>query len=698
MGIQTQSALIAAVLLLALGVNVLFQRRVVHRRSFATFLGALFAYNLVFFLDGVVGGPVFGRVVLLAAVMVPWAALRFYDRFLGETDRVAWSVVTPATAVSVVLLATRLGDSLTLGVLITFYVLAVVGWCVARLYKRYRKADTPVEGQRLLYLVIGGAASVAFSGLDLLPLIEIPFPAIGHLFTVFYMYFWMQVIQRSRLLDLEELLGRGLALVIQAVVIALVYTALVVWVGGRLGLFFFNTLLASIVLIFLFEPLKQLVTTWLGRLLFQEKYDLQMQMAKLRRELASVIALNELSERLLARLEASRRITHASVFLLEGDERGFFMTRSVGPVEPQRIDVVTQRPFLEALRRERVLAREQLESELRDHSRDDDSARRQTVQAVLETMDDLSADLSFAFLSGDRLLGFLNVQDDRLSEAFSSDEIRLVAGIAAQAATVVENSELFERLKERDRLSALGEMAAGLAHEIRNPLGAIKAAGQLLSPGDVDEEQREMVQVIIEEVDRLDGVVRQFLDYARPYRGRLQPMDVAPVVERLAMLLRAEERDPPVRVQVDLAADLPPVLGDGDQLLQVCLNLARNACEAMAETGGELKLSTALVSERAADRPDGVRRRVEIRVRDTGPGIPDDVRRNLFVPFFTTKKGGTGLGLAISQRIVQNHGGDITVHSRPGRGATMTVRLPLAADVSLTGEHRRRTEPPATGT
>lgn len=692
MDIQTQSALIAAILLVALGVNVLSQRRVAFRVPFATLLGALFAYDLAFFLHGVVEGPVTHRLVLLAGVAVAWAALQFFERFLGERDATARTVVTLGSGLAVVLLATRLGDALVVSALVAVYVLGVLAWCVWRLYVRFRAAESPVEGQRLLYLVIGGAASVVFAGLDLLPALGVPSPSIGHLFAVFYMYFWMQVIQRSRLLDLEELLGRGLGLLIQAVVIALVYTALVVWVGGRLGLFFFNTLLASIVLIFLFEPLKQVVTDWLGKLLFREKYELQTQLARLRRELANVISLGDLAERLLARLDASRRITHASVFLLESDGRAYYMPRAVGPVELQRVDVVTGRPFLEALRAEKVLIREQVESALEELGPEAvGSAARQTREDVLETMNGLSADLSFAFLSGDRLLGFLNVKDERLREAFSSDEIRLIAGVAAQAATVIENSELFERLKERDRLSVLGEMAAGLAHEIRNPLGAIKAAGQLLAPDDFDDEQREFVQVIVEEVDRLDGVVRQFLDYARPYRGRLERIEVNPVVERAATLVRAEERDPPVEVRVELAPDLPPVLGDADQLLQVLLNLARNACEAMTETGGTLTLATGLSLEGTPGHLEPARRRVEIRVSDTGGGISEEARRNLFVPFFTTKKGGTGLGLAISQRIVQHHAGDLVAHSPPGGGATMTVRLPPADEAeAATGEHRRR--------
>src|SRR5262249_37070690 len=138
----------------------------------------------------------------------------------------------------------------------------------------------------------------------------------------------------------------------------------------------------------------------------------------------------------------------------------------------------------------------------------------------------------------------LCLKDERVREAFATDEIDLFRGVAAQIAITVANSKLYERMKERDRLAALGEMAAGLAHEIRNPLGAIKGAAQLLQPAataeeahSVPAEAREFLGIIVEEANRLNRVVSQFLDYARPYRGEPQPLDVNEVVRKTAQLV-----------------------------------------------------------------------------------------------------------------------------------------------------------------
>jgi signal transduction histidine kinase len=261
-------------------------------------------------------------------------------------------------------------------------------------------------------------------------------------------------------------------------------------------------------------------------------------------------------------------------------------------------------------------------------------------------------------------------------------------------AITVQNSKLYERMKERDRLAALGEMAAGLAHEIRNPLGAIKGAAQLLTPpaGDgaagsdghgVPPEAREFLGIIVEEANRLNRVVSQFLDYARPYRGEPQPLDVNEVVRKTAQLvtpppLSSDAPDapppPPVEVHLQLADELPRTRADAEQLRQVFLNLAINAVQAMP-SGGKLTISTAL-------RKPGRRAMsmLEVRFRDTGVGIPAQELKNLFIPFYTTKDKGTGLGLPISQRIVENHGGTIEVRSRVGVGSTFTVVLPVVVE------------------
>jgi signal transduction histidine kinase len=162
----------------------------------------------------------------------------------------------------------------------------------------------------------------------------------------------------------------------------------------------------------------------------------------------------------------------------------------------------------------------------------------------------MNAALCVPLLAEDQILGLLCIKDERLREAYATDEVDLFRGVAAQLVITVQNSKLYERMKERDRLAALGEMAAGLAHEIRNPLGAIKGAAQLLLPpadgGDpaasvssnnMAPEAREFLGIIVEEANRLNKVVSQFLDYARPYRGEPQPLDVNEVVRKTAQLV-----------------------------------------------------------------------------------------------------------------------------------------------------------------
>jgi signal transduction histidine kinase len=219
-------------------------------------------------------------------------------------------------------------------------------------------------------------------------------------------------------------------------------------------------------------------------------------------------------------------------------------------------------------------------------------------------------------------------------------------------------------------------MSAGLAHEIRNPLAAIKGAAQYLDPQKLPTEDREFLEIMIEEVNRLNGVVTQFLDYSRPLKPALAPIAVNEVVEKTFKLLQP---DTPanVTVEISLADWLPRVQADAEQLKQVFLNLALNAFQAMP-AGGRLHVSTRLARDELAFWREGSRRAdvVEIRFRDTGPGVPEAERESIFVPFYTTKEKGTGLGLAICQRIVKAHQGSIVVRSPAGDGAEFLVSLP----------------------
>ncbi len=223
-----------------------------------------------------------------------------------------------------------------------------------------------------------------------------------------------------------------------------------------------------------------------------------------------------------------------------------------------------------------------------------------------------------------------------------------------------------EQLRRADRLSALGELSAGMAHEIRNPLGAIKGAVEILKDDYSPEDSKyEFIQILFKETDRLNCIVQEFLGFARPKKPEYQQSDVNQSLEAVLTLTAQEARKAGVNVEKRLDPSIGKRSLDEGLLKQAFLNLVLNAIQAMP-TGGTLRV--------ASDLRDGM---IVVVITDTGVGISEEGRKKLFSPFFTTKKNGTGLGLAITYRIVENHHGKIDVASEPGKGATFTVKIPV---------------------
>ncbi len=242
------------------------------------------------------------------------------------------------------------------------------------------------------------------------------------------------------------------------------------------------------------------------------------------------------------------------------------------------------------------------------------------------------------------------------------------------AETLAETNRRLEQAQEEarrsERLAALGQLSAGLAHELRNPLAVIKGSAETLTRklANTDPITTEMASYISSEVNRMNALVTRFLDFARPHKLEEREEQIPPLIERA--LKAARERWPDAKVEVErhLAADLPNVNLDGGLIEQVFTNLALNAYEAMGPGGGKLRVAAVPIS-------DG-KRGVEITFQDTGPGIPAELREQIFNPFFTTKETGVGLGLSIVSKIVDDHRGSIRVTSEPGKGACFTVFLP----------------------
>jgi len=233
---------------------------------------------------------------------------------------------------------------------------------------------------------------------------------------------------------------------------------------------------------------------------------------------------------------------------------------------------------------------------------------------------------------------------------------------------VTSLKEMETRLVERETLAAVGEMAAILAHEVRNPLAGIRGGCEILLEGYTPEDPRaEIGREVIHQVDRLNRTVHDLLLFARPRAMDPVPVDLHALLDRLLAVLREDPANRTVEVRRDYGNEVPVVRVDGRQMEQVFLNLLLNACQAMGQKG-TIVLSTTTNVET-----------VEISVRDFGPGIPADKIEQIFRPFFTTRTHGTGLGLAICRKIVDAHGGRITAESLADGGARFTVILPRAA-------------------
>ena len=223
-----------------------------------------------------------------------------------------------------------------------------------------------------------------------------------------------------------------------------------------------------------------------------------------------------------------------------------------------------------------------------------------------------------------------------------------------------------ERMIKADRFAMIGQMASGLAHEIKNPLAGLSGALELLAEEMEDSPHRaQMIAEMQHQVNRLEGIMEGLLGFARPPKAQLRPTDVNAALSKVLFLLAQQRRYGKVTVVNELSPAVPSVRGDSGQLEQVFLNICLNAFQAMGEAGGALTVRTA---ER-----DG---HVVVTIADTGPGIPHEVRANVFTPFFTTRANGTGLGLATSVRMVAQHGGVIEFDCPDGGGTVFTVALP----------------------
>jgi signal transduction histidine kinase len=677
MDLRTRTSLFCGALALAIAASILLRGR--PRRAqylFAAFAADIGLWYIAQWLYHFVLADVWARFTAVLAVLMPQFGLHLFEAIfptVGKPSRllrVAGVLLIPITLL--VLLPHHEHPLIRFAVFVYAFGLFAAGlWT---LLLRGERSQSRATQKRVRFLVFCGALAATFSLADFMWFIGAPLPPVGAVLSIVFLFVLAESLIRDRLVDHYEMLGWAVVSTALAFSWAGIFYLFVVLMG-RFQNMYLNAVLGGIVMLVLFEPLRDKVSAYIHRAFFLERVDLERAVTRARREMARVLHVEEMMRGVVSALEDSRRVTSAVMYRRDPLGEDFELGAQVGVPAPQRIDSVAARPLLEQLGRSGSVNLEEVAKHASERRRAGDlplAEEAERLLAAAQCLGPLANGLCLGVRAKDgELLAILGVIDDRVRDAFSSEDVQLLETLAMQAGIVIDNSREYQKMQERERLAALGELAAGLAHEVKNPLGAIKGAAQLLAdPADgkqLDAHSREFLQIILEEVERLDRVVGSVLDYARPTGGKPGPIDVNAIVKRTVVLLTAEYGTA-IQFTVDLPSVLPKVRGDAEQLRQVLINLIQNAVQAM-QGRGEVTIKTGERIQRGASF-------VTIAISDRGPGIAPGARKSLFTPFFTTKEKGTGLGLAISARAVQDMGGRIDVQSGPD-GATFVVLMPI---------------------
>lgn len=687
--LRTRTTLVCGALALAIAASMLLRGKVrpVHL-FFAGFAADVGLWYLSQSFYGFFKAAIWEGFTSVLAVLLPQFALHLFAAMVPHEGRRSSRLLRVAGVLAVpmgVLVLSPQQHSWLVRGAVFLYVFALITAGLFELFRRGQASPSRATQRRVRFLVLIGALAALASVADFAWFLGARTPPVGAALSVVFLFVLAQALRHERLLDMYEILSRLLVATAVAFLIAGIFYVLLTFIGG-FNTMYLNAVLAAIVVILVFDPLRERVEEQIQRIFFRERFDLEHTIGEVRRQLVHVLEVDEMSKVVMSALEHSRRMTAAALYVHDSDAAGFDKLGSFGePVVADRVEVASARALLDRLARGPLdleeLARDVRDKRAREQRVDADEA----VLAAAAVLGRLDRGVVMGIRAeGEEFVALLVVSDDRVHDAFSPDEVLLLEQLAPPMAVVIENSHAYAQMKERDRFALLGQMAAGLAHEIRNPLGAIKGAAQLLAepapPHKGDGVDREFLGIILEEVDRLDRVVGSVLDLARPNQKGVVPIDVNSVIRRTVQIL-SPERSEDLVVEVTLDGSLPRVAIDPEQLRQVLMNLMRNASQAMKNRGKITIMSRVRFGRGTRPSATGSDETfVEITVADNGPGISQKVLQNIFMPFFTTKAQGTGLGLAVSQRIIQGAGGRIDVRTYEGKGSTFAIVLPSAVD------------------
>lgn len=525
--------------------------------------------------------------------------------------------------------------------------------------------------RRNFWLYLGGMLVTLLCVMDRVPWMGRTLPALGNLLLAFYFYFIKDAVLNHSLVSSRRIIGRLLANGAGACVTFLAFVLMTNWVKRDPTLYLINAFFAAFVAAASLDPIRSLVGVVYQKLFLQEAGRINEITHEAGKEIAGAFhgqAIAAATERFLKKaLDAPLM----SFYALDAEGKHFRKLHDGSPKGDLPETLPASFPhFFSAKNWAPALAAE-LERRAR---RETLPAKVAQIQLAMESLDSLKSTLAFPLMHHRSILGFATVslQDppEHWDESWGS--LPLLAPYFEKAGEALHELEVYARLRERDRLATLGEMAAGLAHEIRNPLGAIKGAAQVLDPKPGDP-QEPFLKIIVEEVNRLNSVVTQFLNYAKPFQGQAEWVDLRELTRLVSEGFARRCAESGVDFGLYRPDSMPLVRCQPSLIRLVILNLLENAFRAVkGEKGGQ---NSPTISLRLAHTIRDDLAEVSLSVEDNGPGMRPEVLDKVFIPFFTQSPQGTGLGLSICQKIAEAHSGRMEASSVFGTGTLMTLRF-----------------------
>jgi len=647
MDYYAQGSLVAAIVALAIaGYLRVWAKNDKEARAFADLSFLIFLWCLPEYLWKTLGSDFWHRVSLAGVIFIPPFALRYTGAAVRtrpkwfQTALVAGMWISAAFAVTLGsdrLLASKWWNYAAL--LYVYPYLCFSLYIVVR--HGFQANPSSIERKKYQFLLIGGGIASLVAPLNFLPGTGVYFPPLAAFAVLLFFYFMATGILHLHFFEFPDIVGRGIILVIQVFAFAVVFGILEIASGRKFWFPLAGVFLISFFLLTFYPVLMRKLGGISSDLLVRESRAVQARMGDFAKKLADGSSLSEIARTVEEGLAQLPFVTGASLWIRPegGTDEGI----GTLPVRPEE--------YLRAYHR---FSRRFPVVRFMEHG---------GSQAADVAIWDDTWDASFpVFLRGEMVGVALFHWKDKPP---SFREMELLTPFLEGIGLAVENIRQKQRIQRREHFATVGELAAGLAHEVRTPAGVIKGAAQFLSR-EAPPKDREFLDIIVEEADRLNSVVTEFLEYARPADRTPMPISLREPVERAMVRLGRERTKAMARIRTHrhFAEPPPKVNADPSEIERVVFNLLTNAVEAMPE-GGDLTVRVFAAGGEA-----------RISVEDTGTGIAEGDRAQLFRPFFTTRERGVGMGLAICRRIVEENGGGVAVESAPGSGSRFTIKLP----------------------